>query len=673
MKTVPITINKYIRRNDQQLHKLVKETINNKGRTHVSAQTGTGKTEFIMEIVKRYSGKYQILILEPQLAIMNQLQHDLKQRGIKKVFQYNSGTKIKFSEEDLNHPIISTYDSAHKLINKSFTDMDGISATDFRLLDPEKTIVIMDESHVLITEGKANYDKSIREIINARVPIIGFSATPSSWVLNDLLDIDVSVEITSNTIPQKEVVPILIKKNITATLAKHIVDRGFKKVVVFTRNIRDQNKLKTEIRKLDKSKNILVLNRPEKMKRAKAKWNKMVKTGKIPKGVNVLMMNKVAQAGINIKDKDIDAVFLVGHFDPFGFIQYLGRTRNYKGKYYFIYNNYWKNLGSDEENPAEEMINKIVRSIVDVSQFLIDNISSHDKLDKESLVKSFGDKYDLYNGKIVLNKSYAAKVEYEKLTKLHGIHTIRIVEEMNPGIFTNFYEEIEPIRSHSVKKRKLEIKQDIVELISQNYISIIQLSDYLRYDKLSWDFLSYIIDNSTSSRVKAITDKVPRIDSNTKKKLHKLIIKVKEAGIGIPKVMAAAYAFHKDHDEESIRTILSSKIKNRDVVNALKVKLYFQQNITNVKAVNKVLDSIERYIGHMYQKPQWIDAIMKSVGRISGSNDFAEMIYSLFLIFTQHQITVDGNLVKVKKLNKVIRNYDEYVNELGIDYYPDSP
>ena len=47
---------------------------------------------------------------------------------------------------------------------------------------------------------------------------------------------------------------------------------------------------------------------------------------KIPSGTNVLIMNSVAQAGININDKDIDAQILVGKFDPLGFIQFLGRV-----------------------------------------------------------------------------------------------------------------------------------------------------------------------------------------------------------------------------------------------------------------------------------------------------------------------------------------------------------
>ncbi|MFK5856476.1 MAG: DEAD/DEAH box helicase family protein [Bacteroidota bacterium] len=672
MKTVKKQIQKYIRRNDKELHKLISQTIKRNQRIHISAPTGTGKTEFIMETVKRFIGTHQILIIVPQIALMNQLQHDLKQLNIK-TFQYNAGTKLKFRAEDLDHPVISTYDSAHQLINKSFTDLDGITAKDFKLLDPKTTIVIMDESHVLITDGKANYDRSIREIINANVPIIGFSATPSSWVINDLLDIDVSVEITSEAIPQKVVIPILIRNNTAATLAKHIVDEKFKKVVIYTPNIGTQNKLKDEVDKLSKTINIVILNRPEKMKRAKAKWNKMVKTSKIPEGVNILMMNKVAQAGINIKDNDIDAVFLVGQFDPYGFIQYMGRTRNYKGKYFYVYNNYGEQFDPEEETPAEYMKDKMIRSTIATSQLMIDNISNHNKLDKESLVKTFGDKYDLYQGDIVLNKCLAAKTEYDGYGKLHGLCTIQIVEEMNSGIEVDYYDDIDPVISASAKNRKTEVKQNIIKLVSQMHISIIQLTSFMRYDKLNWNYISYLIESSKSSRAKSITTHTPYFSNHNQEKLLLLSTKAKEAGIGVARIIAAAYAFHRDHNEESIRTILSSKTKNRDVVNALKVKLYFIQNSSNVRAVDKVLDSIERYIGHMYQKPQWIDAIMKSVGRISGSNEFAEMIYSLFLIFIQHQVTVDGSLIKVKKLNKVIRSYDEYVNEIGIDYFPDSP
>ncbi len=667
MRTVKKQIKRYIRRNDKQLHAIVEEVIKNKQRLHISAPTGTGKTEFIMEIVKRYKDKYQILILEPQVAIINQLKSDLKKKGIR-TFQYEYNTRSKFGENDLEHPIISTYDSGHRLINRSFTDLNGINPKDFRLLDPENTIVIMDESHALITDGKAHYDKSIREIKNSGVPIIAFSATPSTWVIKDLLDINTAVEITSDSILPKEVVPVFIQKNRAATLAKHIVDHKFKKVVIYTPNITDQNKLKEKILELDKNKKILVLNRPEKMK-------KMVETSKFPNGVNILMMNKVAQAGINIKDTDIEAVFLVGQFDPIGFIQYMGRTRNYEGKYYFAYNNYGKQLDSEDQASAEDMMNKIIRKTIAASEFMIDNISQHDKLDKESLVKTFGDKYDLFKEAIVLNKCLAAKTEYDAYTKLHGLSTFQVVLDMNAGIEYNDNMEIEPVKSKSAMNRKNVIEQDIVDLISDTSISIIQLTDYLRYNKLTWNDFEYLVDVSEPTSTKALISKVPLIDSKTKRRLKKLITKANEAGKGVPKVVAAAYAYHKDQDKDSIITILGSRVSNRGIVTALKAKLYFLNNKNNVKAVSKVLDSIERYFGSMYQKPQWINAIKKSVGYIAGSDEFADMIYSMFCDFSEHQIMVDGEQKKVKKLNKVIRSYSEYVKVKGegIDYFPDSP
>ena len=624
-----------------------------------------------MEIVKRFGKDHQILILEPQIAIMNQVQHELKQRKIKS-FIYHSDTRKQFSKVNLNNPIISTYDSAHRLINKPVTDLSDKSAHDFLLLDPSKTIVIMDETHVLIQDGKADYDKSIRAIIEAGVPIIGFSATPSAWVTAKLLDIDTCVEISSSSIPKKEILPIHIRKNIVATLAKHIVnDKKHKKVVIYTADIKTQNKIKEEIITLDKSKNVLILNRPERMKNNKNEWKYLMKNGVLPKEVDVLIMNKVAQAGINIKDKDIDAVFLVGQFDPYGFIQYLGRTRNYKSPYYYVYNNYGNKIDQEEDIPNEDSNSTMIESILHVVQEFVDTIAKNEKFNSESLLLTFGDKYGKDgNGNLAPNKCVIAEDEYSQYGELHGLDMLQMVELMDSNIEVGYYDEIDPAISVTRQQRRYDIKKSIPKLISQTAFELVHLMYYLKYNRLSLDDLQYQINISESKRSMALVRNVPYIDVSKKPLLLKLISDAGEVGLGVPKLIAAARSYMNNADSlDSVNEILSSKTANRGIVNALKVKLFFEEHSSNPKTVSKMLKALEKQVGFVYQKTQWIYAINKAVNNIPGSNDFARLIYDLFCIFKDSQPTINGRIVKSKKLEKVIRNHDEYVSEKGIDYF----
>lgn len=670
MKKETITIDRYIRRNDKKIHKLIKQAISDNSSIHIASPTGTGKTQLIIEIVNRFGKDYQILILEPQIAIINQLQYDLKQRKIKS-FNYNSTTKKKFSKKDLNNPIICTYDSAHNLIDKSVGNLKANSLENHLLLNPSKTIVIMDETHVLIQDGKLGYDKSIRAILGASVPLIGFSATPSFWVIEKLFDFDTSIVVTSKNIPNKQLVPLLIKHNIASTLAYHIVsDCKYGKVVIYTSSITMQNRIRDEILSLDKSKNVLILNRPERMNKKKREWNFLMKNGVLPKEVDILIMNKVAQAGINIKDKNIEAVFLLGQFDPYGFLQYMGRTRNYLGQYYYVYNTYGDGLDMEDNNSNKDLGSALIENILSNVNRTIRNITNNSVIDNKSLVSTFGDNYSVdHNGNIVPNKCVIAKSEYSKYGKLLGLDLLNIVERIDSKIEVTDIEVIEPVVQLR-KKKRAKIKKNIPTLISETALELVQLMNNLKYDKLTHDDILYHIERSVSNEIESLMLGVPKISKIKKRKLKRLISEAMDIGLGVPKLIAAAKSYiNTGNDLNAINKIINNSISNRKIVNALKAKLFFNSVRNQPKTRIKIVDALEEHIGEQYQKQRWINAIKKVVNYLPGSDDLAVLIYDLFCIFKDSQKMIGGKKIKQKKLIQIVRNYDEYVNATGVDLF----
>lgn len=246
-----------------------------------------------------------------------------------------------------------------------------------------------------------------------------------------------------------------------------------------------------------------------------------------------------------------------------------------------------------------------------------------------------------------------------------------MIEGMDSNIETDFYDEIDPVITliSSNKKRRNNIKKEIPKLISQVALQLRSLFYYItQKKKVTHEDVLYIISNSSSSRAQAALRRALYLLSTKKPILIKLINKAKEVGLGIPRLIATATSYIKQgNDPNEITKML--QMSNYKIVNAFNAKLILDAKKGKTKTINDILNRLDMHVGSQYQKPIWITAIKKAVGNIPGSDEFAEIIYNLFCIFKDHQVIIDGIIVKFKQLVKVVRSYDEYVKETGVDYF----
>ena len=141
----------------------------------------------------------------------------------------------RYGEKDNNnqkwpHTFLSTIDSAWRLFEEG-------------KVDPDNTIVIVDETHTFLQTARKDFDKTARAIEEAGCPVIGFTATKSYWVLEYIFRIDTEIRITATDLSPKVVVPVMVKVGIPATIAEMIRINGWKKVVIWTEIIGDQNRI----------------------------------------------------------------------------------------------------------------------------------------------------------------------------------------------------------------------------------------------------------------------------------------------------------------------------------------------------------------------------------------------------------------------------------------------
>ena len=519
--------------------------------------------------------------------------------------------------------------------------------------------VIIDETHAFIQDGKEDYDKTVRAILDSEVPVIGFSATPSAWVVEHLLKVDESIEFDVTNLKPKEVLSVEIEKNLNASVAHAIKIEGFKKVVIFTSNVTDQERIEKEIKAVLPEKNCLVLNRPNRLTGEQQSWDYLMQNGTLPKGTDVLLMNKVAQAGININDSDIDAVLLSGQFDPIGFLQYLGRCRNYTGKFYYLYGNYGKKevkiTGADEHENYQILMQQAITLFAKA-----ENLSSED------IRGLFMDAYTVTpDGDILLNKTILAKKRYENFRGLRGDVLIDFMKKFDPTLKLGgeyVFKGIESsLNSEKQQGRRNKLKERIPEAITKNAAFLYPMIKHMD-KKIAYADAIDIVTKSSKNESQAQKRNVLYLPDDVKLELIELLVNVKEVGYGVPKLLVAAKKYiDGKNDPEAITKVL--KMSNSKIVKTVKAYLFFEQNMAKTPVVKVVLDDLEKKIGEKKTSKEWKSWITDKVGNLPGTDYLAANIYDCCCKMKAVQIQKNGKKLKRRKLEKVLRTYKDYVKE----------
>ena len=436
-----------------------------------------------------------------------------------------------------------------------------------------------------------------------------------------------------------------------------------KKVVIFTTNIKDQEKIKEEINSSDPNKKCLVLNRPNKMDDEKISWDYLMKNGVLPPGTDVLLMNKVAQAGININDKDIDVVLLVGKFDPYGFLQYLGRCRNYRKSFYFLYHDYGAqaNLFTD----ADEY-----QDYINTMEQIIDLFKDSDDHDFSRIKTLFGNRFtETVNGKIELNKCMLVNDKYKDFTELNGDTFIKFLPKFDPTLEIADHYIFDGVDSSINKSKKRRHRKNLLNKIPgqiKKYAGYINpMVDYLSIEMKYVDALQLIL-RSKPAKNEAKKDGVLYIPGTRVNGIKKLFKNAQEIGIGVPKIVVAAKKYiDKGKNEKFIDNVLDES--NPKIVRVLKAFLFFHQQLDTEPLVQATIEDLENEVGEVKTKNEWMSWIKSKVNGMPGEDQYAKTIYNCCCKIKDVHRVINGDRKKVKKLEKVLRTYPEFIQEHDLD------
>ncbi len=656
MRTKPnktITVKEYISEAKLELDKVVKRAIKRNRRIHIIAPVGTGKTTFAMDIIKKYSDDYQIILLEPQIGISEQVAVKLNTKSIP-VFVYNSSSATSFDKWEYKHQklwddtIISTIDSGWKFLDSS---RSGIGS--------KSKIVIIDETHTFLQSARNNFDKTAQAILDCGCPVIGFTATRSNWVLNYVLEIERLIVVNATDLPKKKITPFKIKSMIR-TIAQVIKNNDYKKVVIFTNTKGDQTKIKNAIEDAAPRKKVRVLNADTKKKEELQAWDYLVKKEKLPPRTNVMIINEVAQAGVNINDMNIDLVMLVGKMDPLGLLQYLGRCRNYKKDFHFVYQNYGSNSTSWT---TPENLEKYLKSIdAEIQKYPTSHIKTLQNIDpsaKHLYVKLPGGEKTGYR----LNRCLAAQKVYSQFRDLHGDKLIEFLIGISADVKFDEQHEYTGITIVSKSKSKSELREEhkeaLTKMVIENRKFLVSLYPFIK-DGWKYDDAYEAIGDSTDDKKKATSNKgLLYLPTEEKESLLEVIETSKKANeSSLVRVMLAAnYSINRKKDKKTKSTVgRIMKMGIRDARKHLGARAFFELDYAKEPMLKTALDSIKLEINSSNTLAEWLYLIKGYLGPMYAIDGLARPLYDYCMIVNR----VKDKGINKYKLIKVVDNYQDY-------------
>lgn len=603
-----ITINKYLGEKKAQILGICTQIINDCDKIHIKAPVGSGKTTLMLDLIKLFPNK-QFIMMFPQISISEQVRNKLTSHAIPSVVVNGSTLKsvVRANKNDStgfkDNVFLTTIDSASVLIN----------ALEFT---KENTVVISDETHTFLTSPRENHTNSVETILRSGFPIIGLSATPDAWVNRLLFEMENFIEISFKKTNSPIVRYTAVKKGALRTLAEIISDSSDELIIVFVETKTAQYMLKSLIQSRN-HKTVCCLNADTKKTTEKATWNYLMKHDELPSGTEVFILNSVVQAGINILNKDIARVYLIGEFDPFGFAQYLGRCRNYAGDFEYFHtpqSSQYEAFGGDE-----------VQERVTLVKTLLDTAPGRFAKELKRLIPLMTDIiYD--NGLNLLpNKCKIASSIFEKMRNLSGKRLIGAIQDLFDDIE---FEEADPLEgkvitsAQSHAKARDKAMEKLVECIKSNLSEIIAV-----FSKMNFDFsepsMEYAIEKNFGGSMRTLFPGVSVRMTNLMKTM-------KTAQISPKRLFTATTLYHLSHKSDAVLDEYMA-MNNNTARNIEESICFFTEFKRGNSIIKKLEKKINNYVDESKSSIEWKEVISDNLLVISNSEKFTENYYKFGL------------------------------------------
>ena len=405
--------------------KEVKELLLNGGKSLFIAGVGKGKTyNFInvcKEIIKNNSDEYLTLFLTPTRTLS-------EQNGE----QYNIHTVVSGINE------IKSYD-----VNTIVYDKLNLIIDNIHRYQNKKIILIVDEAHELIYAK--NYRNKTLERIKALEEIahsiIHLTATPTAN--KTIYEYQNIIEVR-DTQTIKKVNVIEVERNskgetgegIEKALINHVINRlkQNKKVIVQYNTHDGLNKIKTELVKVFPSKKISLMT--SQTKELNEDFEHLIQNNKINDNIDLVLSTSVLNAGINIKNKDIELIYVIDkNGSKLDFIkQFSGRTRCVNTSFTIIK---YKNEDSKEkyiksfEEELKEEFNKGLEIALDkrnklenILLFIVENSKGENYTQGITYIKNYKTNKSPFSSCILYNEDKMCIEIDKELLLLEAINNI---------------------------------------------------------------------------------------------------------------------------------------------------------------------------------------------------------------------------------------------------------
>ncbi|WP_167606520.1 DEAD/DEAH box helicase family protein [Maribellus sediminis] len=631
----PITINKYLSEKSDEILKKCDDAIKNGIKIHFNSPVGSGKTTMAIEIMECNPDK-NFVVLFPQISITEQVKVKLVAKGLDAVI-VNSRTIEKAIADNKstikNRIMLSTVDSAYKLIEEiNFTGKD--------------TVVIMDETHTYLQAPREKHTATMQAILDKEFPVIGFSATPSSWVSKFLLEIDNEIEFQFKKDRKQEVYQTTVKKGLLRTVAYEITEDFKGPVVVFMETKRHQEQLRSLITEYNSSINVCILNADTK---SKTEWQYLMNNDSLPTNFDVFLINSVAQAGVNITSQDIQQVYLLDCFDPFGFAQYLGRCRNYKRSYHYYNSPYGKQLEAFDSNEIQERID-----------FVTEVLASDNKQIQQLLKRlkpMISDQVYLNNKNILTaDKCKIAYSVYEKLRGLSGDDLILVTESLFPDIEFQCLPELDGIvvtPAGSQQKSRKTAQTRLREYIESDHDLINDLAVKMNFNYSESNMVDTINKHFGSKGLKTLQEREDKL-----REIHEL---GKKAQITPKRLIEINSLFRQSHNHEGVLQELMSLNGNK--FNHINSAIKFFEGTTPAK-IKTLMENIYHQKGELLTALEWKKLLKQDVQNPTNSSILIDNLYK----FCLHTTRSNGKL-RLDKINETIEDYLETYDFKHLVYY----
>lgn len=636
--TSPIQINKYLSEKKDEILKATTGAIQHGQKIHINSPVGSGKTTMAIDIMESNPDK-NFVVLFPQISISEQVKVKLVANGHEAVV-VNSRTIDNViagnSESITNRIILSTVDSAYKLI-------DGIDITS------ENTVFIMDETHTYLQNPRDNHTRTIEAILEGGFPIIGFSATPSSWVNKFLLQVDKEIEFEFINERKHLVNQTTVKKGLLRTVAEEITSDTEGLVVVYTENKKNQEQLKKDLLALDDSIKVCLFNSETKNTTYKTEWQYLMNHDKLTANYDVYLINSVAQAGVNITNKDIHRVYLVDCFDPFGFAQYLGRCRNYTKSFYYYSSTYGKQLEAFDSNKIQKRID------------FMTTVLSSDNEEIKQLVKqlkpTISDQVSQDNkNNLVVDRCKIANSVYSELRGLSGDDLMLVIQELFSDVEFTEMPELDGITvtpASSQRKSRKNAQDKLKEKIMEEQDLINELNTKLNFNYSKASILSAIDKHYNSIGLKTFQKKGS--------KLEEILEIAEKAQFPLKRLFETNSLFRQSQFHEEVLEELLSLNGNK--FNHINAAIKFFGGTTSA-TIKKLMKDVYPQKGELLTAREWRKILNSDVQNPTNSSMLIDNLYK----FCLHTTRSNGKL-RLDKINETIEDYMETYDFKHLVYY----